>query len=771
MTKPTVSNRSAQGAKNAIGIVLRAIDVERLAVTAERDRTRSLPGTEMRAGLLEVGVRREPESAGVLARTQHEVANEIDRNAYGRPGIGAEHEAGKRAQSTVIHLIGAHCVLDTKTVGVDQVGTGQNLAPVAPAAGDDRGEQALCPLPCVGIVPAGAIGHPQAGAPTGVEPAAEKVGVGIRAVALGGDPANKSRRLGGSDPKAASYLPGGQILSAKLADLLREIVLSHWRLLTNQTDSDVTPVVFAEWDHVTADLDLTAEILAEEARLNDLERRRDSSRRRLDELRAARDSGGNPDAVEIMESSDDWRRERKLQLFERLFQGRPDVFPKRWENAKGRSGWAPCCGNEWIPGVCEKPRVKCGECPNQAFVAPAGHGLRAHLEGHHVMGVYPLLFDDTCRLLAIDLDGRAWREDVSAIREACEELAVQPAVERSRSGQGAHVWFFFNEKVAAMSARRFGLMLLTDAMSRSPTLTMDSYDRLFPSQDVLPKGGFGNLIALPLQQEARRAGNTLFVDELLEPYADQWLYLSSLPLIEAQQLEELLADGERKSRVIAVSEDSTNDAAPWRPARPLTDRLAVTALPETVHATLAQRLYVKHADLPPPLLDALRRLACFSNPKFFELQRMRFSTARTPRVISCFEEVGDFLVLPRGCRESLEELLAGLGVELELDDERSEGTALDASFIGELEPEQTRAAEDMLGHDLGVLCAPPGSGKTVIATEMIAARARSTLVLVHRKPLLTQWKERLSQFLDVDSGGIGTIGGGARRQPGCSTWR
>lgn len=523
---------------------------------------------------------------------------------------------------------------------------------------------------------------------------------------------------------------------------------------------------FAECDYVTTRRDLAGEILAEEARLNELEQRREDSHRRLNELRAAQAGRGEAETVGGARSSDSWSRERKLQLFERLFQGRPDVFPKRWENAKGRSGWAPYCTNEWKPGVCEKPRVKCGECPNQAFAAPAEHQLRAHLEGHHAMGVYPLLAEDTCRLLAIDLDGRAWREDVTAIRQACEELAVQPAVERSRSGQGAHVWFFFSEPVPAASARRFGLMLLTDAMARSPTLAMDSYDRLFPSQDVLPKGGFGNLIALPLQREAREQGNTLFLDEQLEPHADQWAYLDTLPLIDAQRLDDLLAAGERDSRLLSMGEESSDDATPWRPTRPLTDRLATTTLPGTVHATLAQRLYVKRADLPPPLHDALRRLACFSNPKFFELQGMRFSTARTPRVISCFEATGDFLALPRGCLEPLKELLEGLGVELELADERSEGTGLDARFTGELDPAQAKAAQAMLGDDLGVLCAPPGSGKTVIATQMLAARARSTLVLVHRKPLLDQWKERLSQFLDVDPGAIGTIGAGRRKPTG-----
>ncbi len=382
------------------------------------------------------------------------------------------------------------------------------------------------------------------------------------------------------------------------------------------------------------------------------------------------------------------------------------------------------------------------------------------------MGVYPLLADDTCRLLAIDLDGHAWREDITAIREACEEFGVLPAVERSRSGQGAHVWFFFSEAVPATAARRFGLMLLTNAMARCPTLDMASYDRLFPSQDSLPRGGFGNLIALPLQQEARRAGNTVFLDEQLEPYADQWTYLDSLTLIEPQRLDELVADGECDSRALAVGEESPDGAAPWRPAQSLATRLATTRLPEIVHATLAQRLYVRCADLPPALHDALRRLACFSNPKFFELQRMRFSTARTPRVISCFEEAGDFLTLPRGCREPLEEILEGLGIALELTDERTEGIDFDARFTGELTAVQARAAKDILGDDLGVLCAPPGSGKTVIATQMIAARGRSTLVLVHRKPLLKQWTERLTQFLDVDPGSIGTIGGGRKKPTG-----
>ena len=509
-----------------------------------------------------------------------------------------------------------------------------------------------------------------------------------------------------------------------------------------------------------------AAIAAAETRLSALESEREAAARELAELRARRERATSDVSGEINASRMvSWTPERKLALFARLFRGREDVFPVRWEKpAKDKSGWAPCCENEWQAGVCGKPRVRCGECPNQAFRSPAGSELLEHLRGRRVMGVYPLLADGTCWLLAIDLDGNSWRTDVNAIRETCGELGVLPAVERSRSGEGAHVWFFFSEPLQASLARRFGLMLLTDAMARTPTLGMASYDRLFPSQDTLPKGGFGNLIALPLQRQAREHGNTLFVDEKLEPFEDQWSYLQSLPRINSTRLEELVASGTDTGRLLGVLQEAEGDDAPWRPGRPHSQRLAEAELPDIVNATLAQRLYLHQEGAPPVLLDAMRRLAAFSNPQFLELQAMRKSTARTPRVIACFEQTGRFLVLPRGCLEPLHDLLAGLGIALELSDERHDGEPLNARFTGELDPRQEDAVPAMLAQDLGVLCAPPGIGKTVIATRLIAERGRSTLVLVHRKPLLEQWVRRLGEFLELEADSIGTIGGG-RGQP------
>ena len=473
---------------------------------------------------------------------------------------------------------------------------------------------------------------------------------------------------------------------------------------------------------------------------------------RLYSRAAASDDGG---------PSVGWSAVRKVELFRSLFRGRDDVFAVRWENASTRrSGYAPRCANEWKRGVCEKPRVRCGACPNQAFTTLGTGEVLGHLQGRQVVGIYPLLVDETCWLLAIDLDGASWPDDVSVLRQAAKEIGVVPAVERSRSGAGAHVWIFFAAPVSASSARELGELLLTRAMADSPSLGMDSYDRLFPSQETLPADGFGNLIALPLQHMARQSGNTLFVDERLEPYADQWAFLDSLPRISRERVEDVLAEARVTEGRLGVAEPESDAHAPWKPTQPFVARLARIELPAAVSATLAQRLYVDRAVLPAPLLDAIRRLAVFANPVFSERQAMRLSTGLTPRVIACFDDLAHHVALPRGCLNDLNSLLEQLGIGLLLADERSEGTALDAAFTGTLTVPQERAVADLAADDIGVLCAPPGAGKTVMGVKLIALRGRSTLILVHRKPLVEQWAARLREFLDVDPRSIGTVGGG-----------
>jgi len=470
----------------------------------------------------------------------------------------------------------------------------------------------------------------------------------------------------------------------------------------------------------------------------------------------------------------------KVALFGSLFRGRDDVFARRWENRRtGRSGYAPACSNEWHELLCDKKnparRPKkggsvCGECRNQAFVGLSDGELRGHLEGRQVIGVYPMLRDERCWFLAVDFDGPGWQDDITAFRDACKAEDVPVAVERSRSGNGGHAWFFFSEPVPSSTARQMGCHLLTEAMSRRHDISMGSYDRLFPNQDTLPKGGFGNLIALPLQWNARQDGNTLFLDRDLRPYDDQWQFLAAVRRIDPAIVQQIADRASRSEAVIAARpvEDDAHAATPWlRPPSGQPPPLTLhEPIPPATPAVLAQRVFVDITKLPSPLVSRLKRIASFQNPEFYTKQAMRLSTALTPRVISCFEREERHLALPRGCLDEVEDLFASLGSTLELEDERQPGQQCTFAFHGELRPEQERAVAALLEHDTGVLVAPPGAGKTVMAAWLIAARATNTLVLTHRKPLLQQWVARLAAFLGIEEKEIGRIGGGTRRVTG-----
>jgi superfamily II DNA or RNA helicase len=463
----------------------------------------------------------------------------------------------------------------------------------------------------------------------------------------------------------------------------------------------------------------------------------------------------------------------RIRIFRQLFRGREDVFARLWTNPKKQTkGYAPACANEWVRGVCEKPRVKCGQCPHQAFLPVDDKAIRGHLEGRHVLGVYPLLPDETCWFLAVDFDGAGWRDDVAAFVENCRSVGCPPAVERSRSGNGAHAWFFFAATVASSLARSFGSFLLTETMGRRHQLSMRSYDRLFPNQDTLPHGGFGNLIALPLQHAAIQNGNTLFVDTTWTPYPDQWAVLAAAPRLQPARVEALVKDAERRGQILGIRstglDDEAEDAAPWtRPPSGVCKPPVIPGpLPPEVQAVLAQRLFVLKAGLPSALLNQIKRLAAFQNPEFYKKQRMRLSTGGTPRVIACAQEFPEHLALPRGCRPDLEALLHQHGVRLVIDDQRTVGEPLDVQFHGALTPVQAKAAQALLQHDTGVFVGPPGMGKTVLGVYLAAQRRCSTLVLVHRRPLLDQWKVQLALFLDVDEVAIGEIGRGKQHATG-----
>jgi len=458
--------------------------------------------------------------------------------------------------------------------------------------------------------------------------------------------------------------------------------------------------------------------------------------------------------------------EEKLGLFRRLFRGRSDVYALRWESKAGKSGYAPACANEWKPSICEKPRIKCTECPHRQFLPITDRVIHEHLAGKITVGIYPLLQDESCHFLAVDFDEADWREDAQAFMRTCSELKIPASLEISRSGKGAHAWVFFASPVAARDARHLGTAIISHTCIRTRQLKLTSYDRLFPNQDTMPKGGFGNLIALPLQKKPREQGFSTFVDEWLQPYPDQWGYLASVRTLTAESLEAVISSATGGGHPLDVTYIPDEDEAePWRRTTKVPKHLP-GPLPTALTVTLANQLYFEKAQLPQPLVNRLIRLAAFQNPEFYRAQAMRFTVWDKPRVIGCAENYPKHIALPRGCLDAVQELLRDNKIALQLRDERYGGEPLNVNFAGILRPDQQAAANAMLRHDIGVLCAPTAFGKTVTAAALIAKRGVNTLILVHRAELLKQWKERLYFFLQVGKDVVGTIGAGKAKPTG-----
>jgi superfamily II DNA or RNA helicase len=435
----------------------------------------------------------------------------------------------------------------------------------------------------------------------------------------------------------------------------------------------------------------------------------------------------------------------KLELFRSLFGARSDVYAVRWENASsGKSGWSPATRDGW-----SRSRRSPRDC-----LPLTDDVLASHLRGEATIGIYPLLRGDACTLLACDFDKGTWVLDALAYLDACHSHGVPAALERSPSGDGGHVWIFFAAPVPASEARALGAALLREAMASRAEMDLSSYDRFFPSQDLLPKAGFGNLIALPLHGKSARAGNTVFLDpKTMEPCADQWAFLSSVARVAPDAVSQFAATLRPVDADPAVSfAELARQGGP--------------PPPPVVRGQLAGRLSIERSGLPPAVLASLKHLGSVANPEFYEKQRMRFSTWNTPRFITCYGEDVEWLHLPRGLAEQVAELLDMLGSRLDLDDRRCDPDAIDMQFTGVLHAQQSAAVADLIGHDRGVLVAPPGAGKTVMACAAIAHHRTPTLVLVDRKELVDQWHSQLIEHLDIDPEKVGQIGGGKNKPTG-----
>ena len=478
-----------------------------------------------------------------------------------------------------------------------------------------------------------------------------------------------------------------------------------------------------------------------------------------------------------------------VQYFYHLFKGRNDVYSKRSGKANkktGKHGYYTQCWNFWKDGICPKkdnPQFYCGECRNQRYKELTGQVLYEHLRGlkedaSDVIGLYPMFPDEMINFLVFDFDchddlnggddganiDSEWVAEVNAFRKICENNEVPILVERSRSGKGAHIWIFFEKPIHASTARRFGTALLTKGAESVNMRSFKYYDRMLPAQDHLPintktgKPGLGSLVALPLQGQALKHGNSAFVDENWNAYPNQWDCLREIKKISNETVEKKIQEWSLSGILGVLNNDFNTDTVdtdsiadeketkPWKKVKVAFHKEDVST---TVEIVIADKVYISTKSMKPRMQNALRRMAAFSNPDFYKKSAMGLSTKGIPRIIFCGYDEDGYICIPRAILESIVDRFQEADIPITLNDHRTVGNAVDVTFNGTLYDEQMRAAKAILEYDNGILAATTSFGKTVVGAYMIAERKTNTLILVHNTEIQKNWIEDLNKFLDI----------------------
>ena len=464
--------------------------------------------------------------------------------------------------------------------------------------------------------------------------------------------------------------------------------------------------------------------------------------------------------------------ENMANQFFSMFWGRQDVYAKRSVNKEtGKAAYYPQCNNFWT-NVCHKKikdGINCKDCKNRSYKTITKKDILNHLQGNaynasDVIGVYPLLSNGTCRFMVFDFDNHdkgaeekdfansddTWVEEVESMREICVLNGIEPLVERSRSGRGAHVWIFFDKPIAASFVRKFGFALLDKGAEQINLKSFKYYDRMLPAQDSLPEdSAVGNLIALPLQGKALQDGNSAFIDGNWNAYPNQWETLFNKPRLSQGFLEEKIKEWSNIIDDIAANAAESDREKPWNRMQ----HFNKNDVEGKLHIILSNGIYVDNTNLKAAMQNRIRRMAAISNPVFYKNQAIGTSNYDTARWIYLGKDhLSGYIQIPRGLQDELWENIKQADIDYEMEDERQQGRKINVDFKGELRPEQDKALKELIRYDNGILHAATAFGKTVVSSAIIAQKKINTLIILESSALIEQWKEALEKFLNINEG-------------------